>query len=384
MLVMVGVTAIIIYLVLLMEFHKEAYIALDTSDAQSQIRDGRLARYNNWLWGLIAVSMMFVSAFRVGFVDTPVYRYMFDQVPTELAALMETGWDSSKEYGFTLFMAGLRLISDNSQILIIVTSILIIGIQMYLLKRYAVDIPFSLLMLFFLEFVDSMNGVRQIMVGLLFLLTIPLIKKRRLLSYLIVILLLSTMHMSAIICLPLYFILNKPVFHPLMLAASGIILAAYFYPPMVSSVVDVLFGSESKYADYFNAGLIGMSNMRMLVQMVPLALLVIYEIRKRQRDLQNQPEAQLDYQIFANMVVLNALLNLLATRLVLLSRLSIYVSFGSIIMVPYLLFQLTADKDYRLIKKIALIAYFIFFVYQLMSFDSGNLLIGIRFIFWEE
>lgn len=381
MTVMIGITIVVMYLVLLIEFQKQpVYVGQEHLNLQT----GRLAHYNFWLYIFLAISLIFVSGFRYGFVDTPVYRAMFDNVPTELVILKTEGFDLFKEYGFTFFMSGLRHISTNSQILLLVTSTIIIGVELFLLKKYAFDLPFSFLIFFFMEYVDSMNGIRQVMVGMLFLLTIPLIRQRRFLPYCLVILLLCTMHVSAIICLPLYFLVDKRMFHPAMLITIGIVIICYLYPPLINSLVDTLFGSDSKYATYFDEAMTGMSTMRLLVQLAPLALLVFYEVRKRLRGLQNQAEPLKYYQIFANLVILNAAFSLLAIRLVSLARLSIYVSFGNIILVPYLLYRLFNERDYRVLKILVLLAYFFFFVYQLYSYDTGHYLDSIRLIFWEE
>lgn len=384
--VMIGTTLLVVYLTILMEFHKRPFYtnAVIANDQELEIRNGHIAYYDRWLYVLLGGSLIFVSGFRYGFVDTPAYRFMFDHVPTTLEAMFTEPFDLSKEYGFTLFMAVLRQITTNSQILILVTTIIIIGIEFYLLQKYAIDLPFSLLIFFFMEYIDSMNIVRQLMAGMFFLLAIPLIKKKRFLSYCVVIALLCTIHMSAIVCLPLYFLLNGKVFHRAMKVTVALIFICYLLPALINTIVNTIFGADSKYAEYFNGEFVGMGIVRLLVQVAPLGLLFLYEWRKHAANCQDQVEAQPYYQIFANMMILNGALNLIGTRLVLLSRLTVYVSFGSIVLIPYLLFQLFKSKDYQIIKIIVLLAYLIFFIIQLINFNADNYLNGIRFVFWEE
>lgn len=385
MTVMIGTTLLVVYLTSLMEVHKQAFYVNTTgvNDHELEIRNGHLAYYDRWLYVLIVSSLIFVSGFRSGFVDTPTYRFMFNNVPNTLETMFAEKFDLFNEYGFTLFMAALRQISTDSQILILATTIIIIGIELYLLQKYAIDLPFSLLIFFFMAYVDSMNVIRQLMAGALFLLTIPLIQKRRFFLYCVVVALLCTLHASAIICLPLYFLLNGKVFNFGMKIIVAVIGVCYLFPSLINVIVNTIFGEDSKYSGYFD-GWAGMGMIRLLVQLAPLGLLIFYELRKKAADCQDNFELQPYYQIFANMVILNGALNLIGTRLLLLTRLSLYVSFGGIILVPYLLFQLFKSKDYWIMKFIVLLAYLIFFIVQLVNFDADNYLSGIRFIFWEE
>lgn len=60
-------------------------------------------------------------------------------------------------------------------------------------------------------FLDWMNGIRQAVAECFFIYSICFIKERKLIPYIIIILLASLIHKSAIILLPFYFILYKPI-----------------------------------------------------------------------------------------------------------------------------------------------------------------------------
>lgn len=369
---MIFATGVMLYLYFLLEIQQKSALAegIETPKFRPS-------------WGLFFLSLgflIFISGFRVGFVDTPIYRWMFDISGESFRELQEFGWDFSKEYGFVIFMNLLRMISQNSQILILVSATIILAIEFGLLKKYSIDFSFSLLLFFFLEFLDSMNGIRQILAAMIFLTALPLIKKQKFIPYLLIILLLSTFHLSILLCLPLYFILNKKWSHPFLIGTVAVILICYFNFGLMENLVSLLFGSDGKYNQYLNSSEVGQMGIpRLLVQSVPLGLLVFYEYRKRS----NPVEEFAYYQIFSNLLLFNALFNLLGTKVVLLARLSVYFSFATTIMIPYLLWQILPKKDYFIIKQLVLLLYLVYFGVQIYNFDQGNYMQGIRLIFWE-
>lgn len=369
---MIFTTCVMVYLYVLMELQQKN--ALVEGIENPKIKPSATLIF------LSLALLVFISGFRVGFVDTPVYRWMFDISGQSLKEMQEFGWDISKEYGFVLFMNLLRSISQNSQILILVSALLILSIEFGLLKKHSIDFSFSLLLFFFLEFLDSMNGIRQILVAMIFLSALPLIKKRKFIPYLLLLLLLSTFHLSVLICLPFYFILDKKWSHPLVLATVGIILVSYLNFGLLENIVSLLFGSNGKYNQYLNTAEVGQMGLpRLLVQCVPVVLVLFYEHLKRKKEVQEFAY----YQIFCNLLLFNALFNLLGTRIVLLARLSVYFSFATSIMIPYLLWQILPKKDYFIMKQAVLLMYLIYFGVQMYNFDQGNYMIGIRLIFWE-
>lgn len=341
-------------------------------------------------WQLIffclgGVLLIFSAGFRIGFIDTPAYRMMFDQIDISLAELTEFGWEYSKEYGFTFFMYALRLISKNSQILIFICSMLIISFNFYLIKKYTIDLSFSLLLFFFTEYLDSMNIMRQVLVIALSLLMIPWMRKGYFFYYLFGILLLSTIHVSVLLWLPFYFIFRKPVFHPTVIISSIVILLLLFFPYLTGIVTSTLFGENSNYHEYFQSTLYdyGVGIPRLMIQLAPGFLLLFYELRKRYKK-QQQIETLLDYNIWANMLIISSLLTLLGIQTVILSRLSTYFSFSSIIIVPYIAKQLFEEKDYKILRWVIIGLYFIFFIFEVDKFNRGEYLSELNLIFWTE
>ncbi|WP_202621251.1 EpsG family protein, partial [Enterococcus sp. JM9B] len=92
----------------------------------------------------------------------------------------------------------------------------------------------------------------------------------------------------------------------------------------------------------------------------------------------------LDYNIWANMLIISSLLTLLGIQTVILSRLSTYFSFSSIIIVPYIAKQLFEEKDYKILRWVIIGLYFIFFIFEVDKFNRGEYLSELNLIFWTE
>ncbi|MFV0560945.1 MAG: EpsG family protein [Enterococcus sp.] len=340
--------------------------------------------YKPILYGFLFFLLLAVASFRTGFIDTPTYRRLFEEAGNQWTVLMEQGISFESEFGFVLLMNGLNKITDNSQILLFFCALVILGTAFYMIKRYSVDIIFSFLLFLFLEYVDGMNIVRQVFVGALFLLTLPLIQKKYFWRYVVVILLVSTIHMSAVICIPLYFLLRKRPSSVPILLLIGVGLALYLYPSLLEQIVEGFFGTSSKYATYFHESewQYGISPFRLLVQGAPLCLLLIYEWKQRTAKKVDEEESPY-YCIFANMMILNFLCNLLGSNMVILARVAAYFSFASVLMIPYLLQRLLTKESYAIVRWIVLLLYGLFFIYQLVSYQADGFLNGLEPIFWE-
>lgn len=97
----------------------------------------------------------------------------------------------------------------------------------WMIKKYSVDRSFSILMFLMIVYCQSIFVIRQYLSLSLLLLTIPLILNRRLIPYLIVVLTACFIHHTAIIWVPLFFIMsinNKKAFILTLLLVSGVFI----------------------------------------------------------------------------------------------------------------------------------------------------------------
>ena len=117
---------------------------------------GREYQYHWFLMFAISFALTFVAAFREGFVDTRIYKGLYEQVGTEFANAFNDTMPF-EDYGFSLFMILLNRIDQDPQTLIIVTSVIAIGSYMLTFGRFAKDLPFTLLLFLCVGYLSTMK-----------------------------------------------------------------------------------------------------------------------------------------------------------------------------------------------------------------------------------
>ena len=116
------------------------------------------------------------------------------------------------EPGFIFFTYICKLIWDNYFFWVFVSSVVHIFALTHLFKKYIGNISIGLI--FFLGYrgiIVEFNLMQNFISILLFLYSIPFLQKRKLLPYLLLNLLGMTFHITSIIYIPLYFVLNREV-----------------------------------------------------------------------------------------------------------------------------------------------------------------------------
>ena len=146
-----------------------------------------------------------------GFVMTDFISYYpffdliqdIDSLPT---VILLKGW----EPGFIIYTYICKLIFPNYFVWIFVSTAIDLWLLNIVVQRYSVNHIMSLMCFFAVGGLPlEMNVLRNAKAVLIFLLSIKYIQDKKLLKYVGVILLAMTFHMSAILYLPLYFILNR-------------------------------------------------------------------------------------------------------------------------------------------------------------------------------
>ena len=110
------------------------------------------------------------------------------------------------EPGWIILCKLLGYISPNPRLLLVVSSIIIVGSYLITAKRYSPFVGFSVILFLCSTFDQSLFVLRQHTAMAICLLTIPYILKRDFKKFLIIWLLAFGCHMSSIVFLPVYFI----------------------------------------------------------------------------------------------------------------------------------------------------------------------------------
>ena len=298
--------------------------------------------------------------------DTTQYIYSFNAIPNDFSeAWGEIDWDG-KSPGFEVFNVFFKcFISDNYTWWLMTIAIVCGVCVMITLRRYSCDFFFSsFLFISMLVFVWMMNGMRQfICVSILFAFC-DLIKNKKSVKFILLVLLLSTIHSTVIIMIPIYFLAtSKPWSKMTVLFIIGIVLICIFSEPFFKGVDTVLSGTE--YAgeiNRFNED-DGVNPLRVVFS----AMFPIIAYWKR-NILKDYYEKIPMLPVCINMSLATAALDLVGmfTSGILIGRMPIYCELFDLILIPYLL-RLGFTKEEQSIVKPVLIIILVLFFYLLWN-----------------
>lgn len=321
--------------------------------------------YSKVLSFLFLIPITIVSASRTYFIDTIDYIRMYKAVGTDFASI-DFEYFGNVEKGYLYFTAFLNRITDDPQLLFIVSTILIYVCFIIFAYDNSEDLPFSLLLFMCLEWTGTMNGMRQYMAA-----SIVYIfwnywskSKQKWYNHLIMIagiVLAMQFHKSAIICILVYFLARGNFFNLGMKILGVGTFAMFLFPPIYRYVFEVLL-TDDTYSSYENVSE-GMGIMRFIVGCVPIVLCIIYANVNKERvhdkcDINNW---------MMNMMLFSFYCSVLALKMVFFSRLGGYFGWYVIVMIPALIKKSFRPDVAKIIKMVAIIMYIIFFLYQMKA-----------------
>lgn len=315
--------------------------------------------------------IVFFAGMRTTVGDTTAYIKMFDNYPLFQNAHDVIFDSSARETGFRLFSILIKtFISDNYNVWLSIIA-LISGICVMIpLYKYSCNFGVSaFLFMASCQFTWMFNGMRQFLVAAIMFSCTGLILKNKTLLYILIVCILSTIHQSALILIPMYFIAQgEPWNKRTMLFIGCIVLAMIFTTKFTNLLTDVV--EQTDYAtsvNEFKATDDGTSIIRILVESIPIILAFIY--REKIKD-KLTPIIKLSINmslIASGFYIISKIVN----SGILLGRLPIYFSIYNLILLPWLLNNIFEKKEKNLIYYIMIICYFLFFYYQMVVTWGG-------------
>lgn len=317
---------------------------------------GEGAKVNRILF-VFAIILIFtlVAGFRINIGDTETYIHSYEALSSF------NGFDdNTKDIGFGIFQLLLYNISSNPQFMIFITSLITQFCVIYTLYKYRSYLELEVYMYITSGiFLVTMNGIRQAMVGAILFFCTRLIIDGKFIPYAIVTIILSTIHSSALIMIPLYFIVRKKAWSKatLIILILSVIGFVFFYE-LMPKFFDML--GDSSYTEYealMTEDGVGSSIMRVIVNLVPVLLAYI----KRNELKEIWPESN----IFVNMSIINLIFNAFGLYNWIFVRFQLYFQYYNIVLLPFLICKCFNKKEERdLIYYLFILCYFGFFYYE--------------------
>ncbi|WP_226645675.1 EpsG family protein [Mesobacillus subterraneus] len=296
------------------------------------------------------LSLAFVGGLRSNIGDTYFYKYAYE--------LNEFTWDQVKEkenIGFWILQMFLKRISDDPQILIftaaVITNVLIILIFLKYSRQFELSTYVYITGGLFLV---SMNGLRQVLTAAIVFTATKFIISGNFFAYALIVLFASTFHESALILLPIYFLVRYKAWSKatIMLLVIAVVIVIGF-----DKFSTILFSSieNTQYSHYkdFQEG--GANVIRVAVFGAPL--FIAFLGRDKLREI--FPES--DYIV--NMSLVGLVFMIVSTQNWIFARFSIYFTLYQLILIAWIV-KLFNPKEQRFVYLGILVFYLLFYYYE--------------------
>ncbi|PPA69239.1 EpsG family protein [Jeotgalibacillus proteolyticus] len=305
---------------------------------------------NKLLLMFAAVILILVSGLRSNIGDTFNYVNMYkdNQFTWEYVT-------ANKDMGFGVLQMILQKISTDPQIMIFTAALITNALVVIVLFHYSRMIELSLFVYITGGFyLVSMNGIRQTLAAAIAFCATKFLINGNFPAYAAIIILASTLHQSALILLPIYFIVRVK---PWSKATIGLILLSIAIVIGFEQFTSLLFTTleDTQYADYKNFAEGGANLVRAVVGAVPLIL--AYIGREKLRALFPQSD------VIVNMTLLSLIFMIVSTQSWIFARFSLYFNLYQLILLSWIV-KLFRDRDEKFVYFMILVCYLGYYYYE--------------------
>lgn len=309
---------------------------------------------------------------RTSFSDTAAYIKTYHALPSTVDGLIQHMRTVDKDTGFVLFSGILKLILGSSFTPYFIVIALIQGLIVALVfRKYSESYIISLFL--FVASADYLswmfNGIRQFLAVVIIFAATPLMLKKKYVPLILIILLASTIHQTALLMIPVVFIVQGKPWNIKTISVIALSVLALLFVDQFTDFLDSSL-EETQYSETVSTwkemGDDGVNPIRVLVYAMPALLSLV---GRKYIEADNDPVVNL----CVNMSILSVAIYLVAmgTSGIMVGRLPIYVSLYGYILLPHLIDRMFVEKSARFVK-CALVVMYLLYYYYLMHFAYGR------------
>lgn len=322
-------------------------------------------------WGMVpalilAAPYVVWAMNRSNFGDTEVYRKSFLEAPAALLQIPAYLSEHTKDRGFSVLMILIKsVIGNHNKIFFLLIAAFQIFCIVWFFRRYSDDFLLSIFM--FVVSTDYLswcfNGIRQFTAVCIVLLGFDFVFRKKYIPAICIILLASTIHGSALLMLPIIFIIQGKAWNKrTLLMLIGVVVAIMFMDRF-TLVLDTML-AETQYSDLITNEIWttddGTNILRVLFYSIPafLALLGKKYIDNEQNSVMH---------ICIGCAICTAFLYFLSafSSGIYMGRLPIFTTLQGYAAVPWIIERTFNAKSARIIKMGLVVGFLAFFYYQM-------------------
>lgn len=328
-----------------------------------------LGRYEErWYWFsalLLTLPLILWAGYRGYYGDTYAYTKMFTTTPASLTAIPNL-ITTEDDWGYYIFMAVLKAMGvQSSNTFFLILAAVQVFCMIYGFRRYSSS--FWICIFLFIASTDYMswmqNGIRQFTAACITFAATELLVQQRYRLFIIVVLLTSTIHGSALLMLPFAYVMTGPPLNRktmMMISATAIIVPFVdtFTPILEQLLFDTQYNDIMSNAIWANDD--GTNIIRVLVYSVPALVAMVGHKYYRGRT-----NRAMNICINASMVTMAMYLVSAVTSGIYIGRIPIYTTLHGYAVLPWLIDQIFEKASAKLIKLLMILFYLLFYYYQM-------------------
>lgn len=321
---------------------------------------------------MICIPLLAFASFR-GYMrymwDTNAYIRIINEIPLNLSYLSNIPLLETHEIGFKYIVFFLKQISSNYIFVFFVFALVSIFCFSYFFKKHSINYFYSMfLFIFSFEFASwILNGMRQGFVMAIIYAITPLFFRRKYLLYIGIVLLLFTIHNSALFILPAMFACKGKIFNKKIII---FLIFMFFVCIAISRFTPILLKVIPTYAEsfeYYAESGTGMNVMRLLFFSIPTFIACLnYKYIKSKNNM--------FINFCVNMSIVTCLIHLFAclTSGILVGRVAAYYNFYNFLLLPWEIKHLYNKKlfnfnMYHIMNIVIVLLYIGFYVFTIIT-----------------
>lgn len=250
--------------------------------------NGRPSKVLNYT--IVVLLIAYLSLFaglRTGYNDTYAYISGYKAMAAFPAILTDFSWELGDNPGFILLNSLMKAAGFSAQSFVLSYSILFVAVTVSFLKKYSSSFTLSIFLFVcahgYLFSLAAMKQCTSIAIGLM---AIPLMLKRRWISYVLIILLAATFHPYILLFLLIPFLRFRPWSTGTWIMLAATVGAGLFLPQIIGTVIDAaaLLGDGYDANSFIGEGV---NIFRVLVASVSMLLSLVFRHRLVRSDLKD-------------------------------------------------------------------------------------------------
>lgn len=233
-----------------------------------------------------------------------------------------------QEIGFVIFNRVIGIFTDNSVFIMLITSFVIIYLFLKEIKKDSVYVWLSVLLFVAIgQYYISFNLIRQILAVSIIFAGSKYLYEKKIMKYLMVILIASLFHKTSFIMVPFFFILNyKFSFKKVLLTLSFLLLSTIYIDKLLSIIQNYFYTHyiEGSY------GMVGFSYKNIVL---PLTMLFIMLLNLSNIDYKNNRKVN----IWTNSVIFYVFFSIMGMKVEVIERISHFFAPYVLLLIPYII-----------------------------------------------